>query len=130
MFCLGDQGCGNGLHKECFDQWARSTKPVCVPRGGPSRRYTDNDNNGSTCVFCRKEWNGKGKASANEPAPHYDEGYLNVGNMIGLANKRDSSSYCACISAPPATLCPQTDSQRRADSGPVRGGWRYREDYY
>lgn len=30
VFCLSIKGCGNGLHTECFQQWAAQKKPVHV----------------------------------------------------------------------------------------------------
>lgn len=28
VFCMSVGGCGNGLHAECFNQWAKQTQPV------------------------------------------------------------------------------------------------------
>jgi len=68
-FCAS---CGNGLHLECFQQWARGkAKP--------------------TCVFCRSEWVVPGAAGAK--AGRSSEGYLNLASVAGLSPQRDTSSY-------------------------------------
>ncbi|KAH7916076.1 hypothetical protein BJ138DRAFT_1076281 [Hygrophoropsis aurantiaca] len=72
--------CGNGVHKECFGQWARSA------------------GHNLTCVFCRAAWvdtsstgnKGKGKGKA---VGARSEGYLNLGAVAGLSQERDMSSY-------------------------------------
>lgn len=64
--------CGNALHSECFQQWARTRTPL-------------------TCVWCRAQWinenSGKKGASMNE------EGYLNLGSVAGVSPERDTSTY-------------------------------------
>jgi hypothetical protein len=71
--------CGNNIHRQCFEQWAKS-KPGAV-----------------MCVYCRTIWEGdedsikriaKGGAGAVNV-----EGYVNVGAELGLSNERDMSSY-------------------------------------
>jgi len=65
--------CGNGLHTECFQHWARTAKSL-------------------TCVWCRAKWavatGGSGAAGAST-----SEGYLNLSSAAGLSPKRDTSSY-------------------------------------
>lgn len=81
VFCLALNGCGNGIHAECFAQWAKQAQPV-------------------TCVSCRAEW--KSPASSNAAAgPSYSEGYLNLADQTGLSRKRDVST---CKSAGLSTL--------------------------
>ncbi|TFK46618.1 hypothetical protein OE88DRAFT_1667229 [Heliocybe sulcata] len=68
-FC---ESCGNGLHLQCFQQWARSkVKP--------------------DCVFCRAEWVVPGPAGAK--AGRSAEGYVNLAGVAGLSPQRDTSSY-------------------------------------
>lgn len=72
--------CGNNIHKDCFEQWARTrARGVEV-----------------TCVYCRTPWQKgdeesvrmvKGKGKVNE------EGYVNVGGELGLSGERDYSTY-------------------------------------
>ncbi|THH05732.1 hypothetical protein EW145_g4583 [Phellinidium pouzarii] len=67
--------CGNALHKECFQQWARTKERANL-----------------TCVFCRSTWivactAGQAKASVSS------EGYINLSGAVGLSPARDTSSY-------------------------------------
>jgi len=68
-FC---EQCGNALHTECFQQWARTRTPL-------------------TCVWCRANWvtakPGDKGGSVNE------EGYLNLGSVAGVSPVRDTTSY-------------------------------------
>jgi hypothetical protein len=77
IWCKG--ACGNNVHRQCFEQWAKS-KP------GETR-----------CVYCRTPWKGdeesvkriaKGGAGVLN-----GEGYVNVGSELGLSGERDMSSY-------------------------------------
>ncbi|MCJ1433639.1 hypothetical protein MMC27_003002 [Xylographa pallens] len=73
VFCRA--ACGNNLHRECFEQWARSQAGKTV-----------------TCVYCRTPWQGdqtsiqnikgKGKGEIN------DEGYVNIAPELGLSGTR------------------------------------------
>jgi hypothetical protein len=75
IFCKGC--CGQNIHRQCFEQWARS-KP------GPVK-----------CVYCRSLWKDDEEAlkriskSGNVNA----EGYVNVAGELGLSGRRDMSSY-------------------------------------
>lgn len=70
--------CGNNIHKQCFEQWAKS-------QSGKEVR----------CVYCRQTWQGdedsikrivgSGKVNA--------EGYVNVAGELGLTGARDYSTY-------------------------------------
>ncbi|KAI5480792.1 zinc finger, RING-type protein [Pseudohyphozyma bogoriensis] len=73
VFCLGVQGCGNGLHEQCFAQWAAKQNPV-------------------TCVLCRTKWTAPVKPPAPSQ-PTYSEGYLNLAGQVGLSGVRDTSTY-------------------------------------
>ncbi|KAI8989640.1 hypothetical protein BD414DRAFT_438713 [Trametes punicea] len=68
-FC---QECGNGLHLECFQQWAKAAS------------------NGVTCVFCRAKWIVSAKDIA---AGWFSGGYLNLAEVAGVSSVRDTSSY-------------------------------------
>ncbi|KAI8073898.1 hypothetical protein BC940DRAFT_76521 [Gongronella butleri] len=64
--------CGNNIHTECFRLWESST-------GG-----------NATCVFCRAPWNAptaKAKLAKNH------EGFVNVGQLLDLPEKRDYREY-------------------------------------
>ncbi|CAK3794974.1 hypothetical protein AC579_8820 [Lecanosticta acicola] len=69
--------CGNNIHKECFDQWAR-TKPGKV-----------------TCPFCRTPWDADGSDVKNvaKSGAVNAEGYVNVAGQLGLSGQRDHSTY-------------------------------------
>ncbi|KAI0934905.1 hypothetical protein AcV5_006599 [Taiwanofungus camphoratus] len=72
-FC---EECGNGLHKECFRQWATTA------------RYN------LTCVFCRAKWVvAPASGSATAGPSRSVEGYLNLGGVAGVSPVRDTSSY-------------------------------------
>lgn len=70
--------CGNNIHKDCFEQWAKSQSGKVI-----------------RCVYCRQQWQGdedsikrivgSGKVNA--------EGYVNVAGELGLSGARDYSSY-------------------------------------
>lgn len=71
--------CGNNVHRQCFEQWAKS-KPGQVK-----------------CVYCRTAWKGdessikrivKGQSNKIN-----GEGYVNVAQELGLSGQRDMSSY-------------------------------------
>ncbi|KAI0780721.1 hypothetical protein BD413DRAFT_499548 [Trametes elegans] len=72
IFCME---CGNGLHKDCFQQWAKAAK------------------GGVTCVFCRAKWVGAPAAGAGKAAERSAEGYLNLAHVAGVSPERDTSSY-------------------------------------
>ncbi|CAB4481754.1 unnamed protein product [Rhizophagus irregularis] len=65
------EGCGNNLHKDCFEQWKRSKRGDKV-----------------TCVYCRINWEESGsELLINE------EGYVNLGDVQGMNTIRDTTSY-------------------------------------
>ncbi|TFY60316.1 hypothetical protein EVJ58_g5233 [Rhodofomes roseus] len=74
--------CGNGLHKECFTQWATTARSKAQL---------------VTCVFCRARWVGAGAgAGAGGSAAggsSYAEGYVNLADVAGVNRVRDTSSY-------------------------------------
>jgi hypothetical protein len=70
--------CGQNIHRQCFEQWAKS-KPGQVK-----------------CVYCRSLWKGdedsikrisKGGGVVNH------EGYVNVAGELGISTHRDMGSY-------------------------------------
>ncbi|KAF8498353.1 hypothetical protein JB92DRAFT_2795532 [Gautieria morchelliformis] len=68
--------CNNALHTECFQQWARTARPL-------------------TCVWCRAKWavpqNDAGSSAG--ACVGTSEGYLNLGAVAGVSPVRDTSSY-------------------------------------
>ncbi|KAL9634655.1 MAG: hypothetical protein Q9204_002903 [Flavoplaca sp. TL-2023a] len=76
IFCQA--GCGNNIHKQCFEQWAHA-------QGSGSVK----------CVYCRTPWQrevGDYEALA-KGGKEGDEGYVNIGKELGLSERRDMSSY-------------------------------------
>ncbi|CAO3646312.1 unnamed protein product [Cunninghamella echinulata] len=65
--------CGNNVHQACFNMWK-------------STRGSD-----TTCVFCRAPW--EPKKSKKQEKNLNEEGYLNLGEVLGLPSKRDYSEY-------------------------------------
>ncbi|CAL1705675.1 unnamed protein product [Somion occarium] len=75
VFC---ESCGNALHKDCFQQWAKAT------RGNVN------------CVFCRAPWAPATSASGSRSASggiRTSEGYVNLAGVAGLSPVRDTSTY-------------------------------------
>ncbi|KAI4199374.1 MAG: hypothetical protein LQ350_004663 [Teloschistes chrysophthalmus] len=75
--------CGNNVHSECFEQWAATATATAPPR----------------CVYCRAVWqwderelleNARKKGGGGNVN---EEGYVNVGEQLGLSGMRDTSSY-------------------------------------
>ncbi|CAG9988424.1 unnamed protein product [Clonostachys byssicola] len=69
--------CGQNMHQECFQTWARS-KP-----GRP------------TCPMCRSVWEeDEGAAKqVSKSQGRLSEGYVNVANQLGIDGRRDTSTY-------------------------------------
>jgi len=76
VFCRA--ACGNNLHRECFEQWARSQAGKAV-----------------TCVYCRTPWQGDQSSIKNvkRKGEINDEGYVNIATELGLSGTRDYSTY-------------------------------------
>ncbi|KAI0067800.1 hypothetical protein BV25DRAFT_1819238 [Artomyces pyxidatus] len=70
-FC---EECGNALHTECFQQWAKSTPNL-------------------TCVWCRAKWVVARPAAGSSRAGRTEDGYINLAGAAGLSPERDTSSY-------------------------------------
>lgn len=70
--------CGNNIHKDCFEQWARS-------QAGKEIR----------CVYCRTPWQGDEKSlkRIKDAGKMNGEGYVNVAGELGLSGARDYSTY-------------------------------------
>ncbi|KAL8785350.1 MAG: hypothetical protein Q9213_003415 [Squamulea squamosa] len=72
--------CGNNIHKDCFEQWARAQTSGA---------------GGVKCVYCRTPWQrdeGDFKHLVKE-GKKGGEGYVNIGEELGLSGRRDYSSY-------------------------------------
>ena len=74
--------CGQNVHRECFEQWAKSSMAF---------------NKKVQCVYCRAEWEGNEDSVARilkAGGGHKGrEGYINVGEQLGLDKRRDYSTY-------------------------------------
>jgi len=76
--------CGNNIHKECFNQWARIKRQEGseITCGIPLPFGIE-----LTVVYCRTRWDdGKGTSKGGDEAG--EEGYLNLGKMIGASPVR------------------------------------------
>jgi hypothetical protein len=71
--------CGNNIHRQCFEQWARSKLGVVK------------------CVYCRTIWKGDEdsvkRVAKGGVGVMNEEGYVNVGAELGSSIERDTSSY-------------------------------------
>ncbi|TGZ80362.1 hypothetical protein EX30DRAFT_396370 [Ascodesmis nigricans] len=74
--------CGTNIHSACFKQW----QATCHAQG-----------KSTTCVMCRKPWKadpGRVKEILrNGQVRVGEEGYMNVGEELGLSGERDMSTY-------------------------------------
>ncbi|GFF92747.1 RING finger domain protein (Znf1), putative [Aspergillus udagawae] len=72
--------CGNNIHKACFQQWAATQNAQ-----------------GVRCVYCRSAWEtGSSELDLKQLAKDgyiNEEGYVNVGHLLGMPGERDSSTY-------------------------------------
>ncbi|KAI8719610.1 hypothetical protein NCS52_00742200 [Fusarium sp. LHS14.1] len=71
--------CGQNIHQECFQMWAR----------------TKGASGNVTCPMCRSDWKGDEGAVKNvrKDKGDIEEGYINVGDQLGISRVRDESSY-------------------------------------
>lgn len=79
VFCRAQ--CGTNLHKECFRQWASQARANSKP---------------VTCVMCRSNWEESEDIDTGHvlsEAKVGEDGYLNVGEALGMPTVRDTSSY-------------------------------------
>lgn len=70
--------CGNNMHKDCFEQWAKSQAGQVVK-----------------CVYCRTPWQ-VDAGNINEllkAGSVSADGYVNVANRLGMTGERDYSTY-------------------------------------
>ncbi|KAL8880257.1 MAG: hypothetical protein Q9192_008055 [Flavoplaca navasiana] len=76
IFCRA--ACGNNIHKQCFEQWARAQASGSVK-----------------CVYCRTPWLREvgDYESLAKGGKEGEEGYVNIGKELGLSGMRDMSSY-------------------------------------
>ncbi|KAK7694044.1 hypothetical protein QCA50_003620 [Cerrena zonata] len=76
VFC---ESCGNALHKDCFQQWAKATRGK------------------ANCVFCRAPWSSQpatpSAGSSRASGVATSEGYVNLAGIAGVSPVRDTSSY-------------------------------------
>lgn len=74
-----EAACGQNLHRDCFETWARTKRSSA---------------GGVTCPYCRSKWKGKvNLASVKAHAEIGHEGYLNVARPLGISTTRDHSTY-------------------------------------
>lgn len=73
-----EAACGNNMHKSCFDQWAASQRHAVVK-----------------CVYCRTPWHVKpgDLDEVKKVGSMGADGYVNVGEQLGIAQERDYSTY-------------------------------------
>jgi hypothetical protein len=73
--------CGNNMHKECFEQWAKSQAGQTVK-----------------CVYCRTPWQvDAGDISELMKVGSVGaDGYVNVADQLGMTGQRDYSTYHPC----------------------------------
>ncbi|KAI9801385.1 MAG: hypothetical protein M1825_003364 [Sarcosagium campestre] len=71
-------GCGNNIHKQCFEQWAAS-------KNGERPK----------CVYCRTPWQGDEASltKISKSGMKNADGYVNVAEQLGLTGHRDYRSY-------------------------------------
>lgn len=78
VWCRAASGCGNNLHKECFNNWAASRSEGWHV----------------TCPYCRATWQADcDLKSAVTTGSVGSEGYLNIADQLGISTKRDHSTY-------------------------------------
>ncbi|KAK4054456.1 hypothetical protein OIV83_000950 [Microbotryomycetes sp. JL201] len=77
VFCLSIGGCGNGLHRECFQTWCKSSASGTRPR----------------CIMCRQFWDECDPAVGNVGTACLQEGYVNLAHVSGQDRERDVSTY-------------------------------------
>lgn len=70
--------CGNNIHQNCFEQWAKS-------QAGKEIR----------CVYCRQPWQRDEESlkRVKKDGKTNGEGYVNVAGELGLSGARDYSTY-------------------------------------
>ncbi|KZF25727.1 hypothetical protein L228DRAFT_275082 [Xylona heveae TC161] len=70
--------CGNNIHKDCFQKWTDSQQGL-----------------GVTCVYCRALWPADDDTFQRmlKYGEVNDEGYVNVGEQLGMSEDRDTSTY-------------------------------------
>ncbi|KAF9002785.1 hypothetical protein BDQ17DRAFT_1356812 [Cyathus striatus] len=66
--------CGNAIHKECWDQWKRTSQSQGKPL---------------TCVWCRATWPADNGVGTPKKSGHY----LNFASVAGISPVRDTSTY-------------------------------------
>ncbi|KAG5721385.1 Mitogen-activated protein kinase kinase kinase 1 [Termitomyces sp. T112] len=74
-FC---EGCGNALHKQCFEQWRITSK---------------NSGKQLSCVFCRARWATLSAGPFGAGGRTSREGYINLADVSGISPIRDTRTY-------------------------------------
>ncbi|GBB87128.1 hypothetical protein RclHR1_13590003 [Rhizophagus clarus] len=69
VWCI--EGCGNNLHKDCFEQWKKSKNSDKV-----------------TCVYCHANW-----VDPDSEILIIEEGYINLGRAQGMNTIRGYTNY-------------------------------------
>ena len=94
--------CGNNIHKECFNQWARSKRRegVQVTCGSPLLIILEGS---YSLVYCRCAWedgptNNKRK-DIDDGEGSGDERYVNLGKLVGLSSVRGITYVPVCLSS-------------------------------
>ena len=70
--------CGNNMHKDCFEQWAKSQAGQTVK-----------------CVYCRTPWqvDAGDISELMKTGSVGADGYVNVADQLGMTGQRDYSTY-------------------------------------
>ncbi|KAF7976507.1 hypothetical protein HWV62_6313 [Athelia sp. TMB] len=91
--------CGNALHNECFSQC--KSHDVRVTERKTDRRWklkgAKQNPRSITCVYCRAKWKAPVAENAAGARPGRSvEGYMNLANLAGIDEMRDTSTYTDC----------------------------------
>ena len=93
-FVYCELSCGNVVHRECFQTAARAK----VAQG-----------QAVTCIYCRADWPKSDPmavaAGGGAGAVRKDEGYLNLGQQLGISPERDTSSYYHGVRQGSVSVC-------------------------
>lgn len=93
--------CGQGVHKQCLDMWAKSKRQQGGDSGGAGK---------VTCPYCRSDWEFEQEEKAVDLAnikrglPN-SEGYVNVADQLGIRQQRNYSSYSSYWTGRPLYYC-------------------------
>ncbi|KAF7967067.1 hypothetical protein HWV62_35967 [Athelia sp. TMB] len=88
--------CGNALHNECFSQCELHDVPATERKTDPRWKLKGAKQNprSITCVYCRAKWKAPVAENAASARPGRSvEGYMNLANLAGIDEMRDTSTY-------------------------------------